>query len=49
MAGIRLNTLKSALPGAEVYRAMTNINVVVRKGSTAIAAHEEESPSRELV
>jgi pyrroline-5-carboxylate reductase len=49
MAGIRLNTLKSALPGAEVYRAMTNINVVVRKGSTAIATHEEKSPSRELV
>lgn len=36
MTGVRLNTLRRILKGSEVYRAMPNINIVVRKSSTAI-------------
>lgn len=37
MAGIRLSTLKSALPGADIYRAMPNINALIAKSTTALA------------
>jgi len=36
MAGIKLSTLRMVMPKAEVYRAMPNINIAVRKSSTAI-------------
>jgi len=49
MAGIRIKTLKAVMPGAEVYRAMTNINVLVRKASTAIAIPENNSQNRSVV
>ena len=47
MAGIRLNTLKRVLKGSEVYRAMPNINIVVRKSSTAIT--DVKGKCRDLV
>lgn len=49
MAGVRLKTLKSVLIGAEVFRAMTNMNVLVKKGSTAIALPENDSASKSVV
>ncbi|QGA54720.1 pyrroline-5-carboxylate reductase [Sulfolobus sp. E5-1-F] len=47
MAGIKLSTLSSLLNGAEIYRAMPNINAIVCKSTTAIA--ENNGKSRELV
>jgi len=37
MAGVRLATLQGVLEGAEVYRAMPNLNAHVGKSATAIA------------
>lgn len=45
MAGVRLSTLNSVLENSIVYRAMPNINVVVKKSSTAIA-YSGENPSK---
>lgn len=39
MAGVKLKTLESVLEGAEVYRAMTNVNAMVKKASTAVATN----------
>lgn len=41
MAGIRLKTLRDALKGAKVFRAMPNINALVRHSTTAIAIVED--------
>ncbi|MCI4436478.1 MAG: pyrroline-5-carboxylate reductase [Ignisphaera sp.] len=49
MAGVRLKTLKSVLIGAEVFRAMTNMNILVKKGSTAIALPENDSANKGVV
>jgi pyrroline-5-carboxylate reductase len=49
MAGVKVKTLATAMPGAEVYRAMTNINVLVGKASTAVANPENDSPSKLIV
>lgn len=46
MAGIKLKTLMDVMPEAEVYRAMTNINVLVRKASTAIAMPDNNKAGR---
>ncbi|MGC9107683.1 MAG: pyrroline-5-carboxylate reductase [Infirmifilum sp.] len=37
MAGVTLSTLQKALEGAEVYRAMPNLNAYVGRSATAIA------------
>ncbi len=37
MAGIRLSTLEEALVGAEVYRAMPNINALINYSATAVS------------
>ncbi len=37
MAGVRIATLRETLPGAEVYRAMPNINAIIRRSTTALA------------
>ncbi len=37
MAGVRLSTLRAVLDGAEVYRAMPNLNAYVGLSSTAVA------------
>lgn len=39
MAGVRLGTLASVLEGAEVYRAMPNLNAYVGLSSTAVACN----------
>ena len=49
MAGVKLSTLRTALEGAKVYRAMTNVNVLVRKGSTAVATAEGDPSARGFV
>lgn len=49
MAGVKLATLQSVLTGAEVFRAMTNINALVRKASTAIATLNSNASSRRVV
>ncbi len=49
MAGIKLATLESVIPNAEVYRAMTNVNALVRKASTAIATLNSNSEGRLVV
>ncbi|MEM4020399.1 MAG: pyrroline-5-carboxylate reductase [Desulfurococcaceae archaeon] len=41
IAGVRLDTLRLILEGAELYRAMPNINAYVKKSSTAIATLSE--------
>ncbi len=48
MAGVRLATLQSVLEGAEVYRAMPNLNAYVGKSATAIAENGSGS-SKSLV
>jgi pyrroline-5-carboxylate reductase len=40
MAGVKLSTLMSALPGATVFRAMPNMNAYVRGSATAVADWE---------
>jgi len=40
VAGVRLQTLREALPGAEVYRAMPNINALIARSTTALAPHD---------
>lgn len=37
VAGVRLSTLRLAFPGAEVYRAMPNINALIARSTTALA------------
>lgn len=37
VAGVKLETLKAAFPGARVVRAMPNINALIGKSTTAIA------------
>lgn len=49
MAGVRLATLQAVLTDAEVYRAMTNINALVRKASTAIATLNSEALGKDVV
>jgi len=49
MAGVKVKTLAAVMPGAEIYRAMTNINVSVGKASTAIATPEDNSVNRSIV
>ncbi|MEM1516492.1 MAG: pyrroline-5-carboxylate reductase [Thermofilum sp.] len=39
MAGVKLSTLASVLEGAEVYRAMPNLNAYVGLSSTAVACN----------
>jgi len=48
MAGVPLRLLRATLPGAEVYRAMPNINAAVKKSATAIVAPSDSS-FRDLV
>ncbi|NOZ88662.1 MAG: pyrroline-5-carboxylate reductase [Crenarchaeota archaeon] len=48
MAGIPLKLLTSTLPGAEVYRAMPNLNALIRRSSTALASPPRPQ-RRELV
>jgi len=43
VAGVKLSTLRAALPGAEVYRAMPNINAVIARSTTALAPHDARS------
>ncbi len=40
MAGVSLRTLRHYLRGAEVFRAMPNINALVKKSSTAVAGEK---------
>ncbi|MEB3778838.1 MAG: pyrroline-5-carboxylate reductase [Desulfurococcales archaeon] len=51
VAGVRLSTLREALPGAEVYRAMPNINALIGHSTTAIAETGDgvETPHRNIV
>lgn len=49
MAGVRVKTLKAVMPEAEIYRAMTNINVLVKRASTAIAIPENNSENKLIV
>jgi len=49
MAGVKVKTLATAMPGAEIYRAMTNINVLVRRASTAIAIPGNNSENKLVV
>lgn len=48
MAGIPIRTLKKTLPGAEVHRAMPNLNAMVRKSATALSS-EPDAQRKELV
>lgn len=45
VAGVTLATLRSALEEAVVYRAMPNINAVIRKSTTAIAGDRDNGYS----
>jgi pyrroline-5-carboxylate reductase len=49
MAGVKVKTLAAVMPRAEIYRAMTNINVLVRRASTAIAISENNSGNKLVV
>lgn len=49
MAGVRLRTLSEFLRGADVYRAMPNINVLVGMSTTAIALKDGMGESASLV
>jgi len=49
MAGIKLRTLEAVLKGAKVYRAMTNINALVKKASTAVATLNSDDTSKEVI
>ena len=46
LAGVRISTLREYMPRAEVYRAMPNINALVRKSSTAIAYNGQPGPGK---
>ena len=48
MAGVPLRLLRATLPGAEVYRAMPNINAAVKKSVTGLVTPSDAS-FRELV
>jgi pyrroline-5-carboxylate reductase len=45
-AGVRLSTIRRALPGAEAYRAMPNINALIARSTTALALPGEGRPPR---
>lgn len=45
MAGVKLSTLSKALNGAEVFRAMPNINALVGRSTTAVATNSNVSAS----
>ncbi len=45
MAGVKLSTLSKALNGAEVFRAMPNVNALVGRSTTAIATNNDVSVS----
>jgi len=51
MAGVKLETLEKALVGAEVFRAMPNINAFVGRSTTAVATNNVavRNESRDLV
>jgi len=46
MAGVKLETLRVALPGAQVFRAMPNLNTYVGSSSTAVAENGYDEASR---
>ncbi|ABP95146.1 pyrroline-5-carboxylate reductase [Metallosphaera sedula] len=46
MAGVRLDTLRKVMGGAQVFRAMPNVNAVVNMSTTAITG---EGEAKELV
>ncbi|MEM4485914.1 MAG: pyrroline-5-carboxylate reductase [Zestosphaera sp.] len=45
MAGVKLSTLGKVLSGAEVFRAMPNINALVGRSTTAVTAGDDVSDS----
>ncbi len=49
MAGVKLSTLKEALKGAIVYRAMPNINALVGLSATAVTTDSNGDKHRELI
>jgi pyrroline-5-carboxylate reductase len=46
MAGVKLDTLRVAIPGARVFRAMPNLNSYVGFSSTAVAENGYDDTSR---
>ncbi|ABL79234.1 pyrroline-5-carboxylate reductase [Thermofilum pendens] len=46
MAGVKLATLRAALHGAKVFRAMPNLNAYVGKSSTAVSENLYDDASR---
>lgn len=50
VAGVKLSTLRLAFPGAEVYRAMPNINALIARSTTALATeNNSRRPNSGLV
>ncbi len=49
LAGVKTSTLREFMPETEVYRAMPNINALVRKSSTAIASNGQPGPGKVTV
>jgi len=49
MAGVKLETLEKSLKGAEVYRAMPNINALVMHSATALALNRNNYRNKEVV
>lgn len=49
MAGIRLETLNVILKNADVYRAMPNINALVKHSATALATPNNNGKNRDVV
>ena len=49
VAGVKLATLRRAFPGAEVYRAMPNINALIGESTTALSPIEPRGPRAGLV
>ncbi|MEB3806826.1 MAG: pyrroline-5-carboxylate reductase [Desulfurococcales archaeon] len=48
VAGLRIKTLTEATKAAEVYRAMPNINVIIRRSTTALSGPRDGSFSRDV-
>ncbi len=46
VAGVKLSTLRLAFPGAEVYRAMPNINALIARSTTALATENNSKGPR---
>ncbi|MFN3268771.1 MAG: pyrroline-5-carboxylate reductase [Zestosphaera sp.] len=49
MAGVKLSTLSKVLEGAEIFRAMPNINALVGRSATAIATSNDTTAGKILV